>query len=263
MGARGTDHGHTAGRRPGSGTDEADAPGPRAAEAAERQSFVRHELRTPLAVMRPLLDMLLDGSAGELDERQLGHLRMLERNLERLGAMIASVVDSGWLEVAAVPAREAALDVAGLVDTALADVRTAVPLCPQLDVEVAPELPVVRGDPLRLRRALRNVLVNACTFTPPAGAVHVTVRGVQDGDGVTICVSDSGCGIPAEELGSVFDFGFQGEAARAREVRGLGLGLAVARELVEAGGGRIRLESVSGEGTKVWLDLPREGAALA
>ncbi len=237
--------------------DGPDVTGLTGAEAAERQAFVRHQLRTPLAVMRPLLDMLLDAPADELGESQRGHLRMLDRNLDRLAAMIAGVVESGWLEVAAVPAEEAALDVGELVEAVLADVRSAVEACPRLEAGVDDGLPPVRGDALRLRRALRNVVLNAVTFTPASGSVLVSARRADGGRAVVLCVEDTGCGIAPEELPHVFEFGFQGEAARAREARGLGLGLTIARDLVEAHGGRIWLESVPHEGTRVWLELPR------
>jgi signal transduction histidine kinase len=223
-------------------------------EAQERQSFVRHELRTPLAVMRPLVDMLLE-DAGGLDERRLGYLRMLDRNLERLSAMIASVADTGWLEAAAVPAADEAVQVGPLVEETARDVRGSHVTAPRVETEVADDLPPVWGDRHRLRRALRDVLVNACTFTPVPGTVEVTAAPAP-GDAVAIVVVDTGCGIPADEIDAVCDFGFQGEAGRARDGRGIGLGLFVARRVVEDHGGSLSIESAVGEGTRVTILLP-------
>jgi signal transduction histidine kinase len=225
-------------------------------EAQERQAFVRHELRTPLAVMRPVLDMLLEGTAGELGEKPLGYVRMLDRNLERLAAMIASVVDTGWLEAAAVPATAGPVPVAELLEAVAADVRASADGAPRIETDAPGDLPPVWGDPASLRRALRNVVVNACAFTPPAGLVTLDARAGAPRAAVVIGVADSGCGIPADELDSVCEFGYQGEAGRAREARGLGLGLYVARRVAEAHGGRLVVASAPGEGTRVTLELP-------
>jgi signal transduction histidine kinase len=225
-------------------------------EAEERQSFVRHELRTPLAVMRPLLDMLLDGSGGQLDERQLGYMRMLDRSVDRLAAMITSLAESGWLETAALPEATAAVATEALVREAVADASAALEEHPQVRTDTASGLPALRGDPVRLRRALRNVVLNACRFTPSSGAVVVTATATDGGAAVLVTVTDTGPGIDEDELDQVFDFGFQGKAARERSDRGLGLGLFVTRDVVTALGGRVWLESAPGEGTRVSLELP-------
>jgi signal transduction histidine kinase len=224
--------------------------------AAERQAFVRHELRTPLAVIQPLLGMLLDGTAGSLGEKQLEYLRMLERNVGRLAAMITGLVESGWLEIAALPPDPTAIEVAGLVQETVADVSASLDEVPRLEVRLADELPPLRGDRYRLRRALRNVLLNACAYTPPAGRVTISSSLGAGDDGVSIVVADTGCGIESAELPSVFDFGFEGVAGRARQGRGLGLGLFVSREIVQSHGGRIWLESALGQGTRVSIELP-------
>lgn len=224
-------------------------------DVEERHAFVRHELRTPLAVMRPVVDLLLDGTAGELNETQLGYVRMLDRNIDRLGDMITSLIESGWLEAAAVPAAAETLPLGELIESTVADVRAALDGRSRIDVRHS-DSPVLRGDPLRLRRALRNVLLNACLYTSPGGRVTVTTSRTPRGDKALIVVTDTGRGIAPDEVPSVFDFGFRGEASGASGGSGLGLGLFVAREIVESHGGRIWLESTLGEGTRVSLELP-------
>lgn len=231
-----------------------------AAAAAEAQSFVRHELRSPLAVIQPVLGMLLDGTAGPLDDKQLGYLRMLERSVARLTGMIASVVETGWLEVAAMPARPEAIDVGELLRGTAADVRSSLEVAPRVAVHAADGLPALRGDRYRLGRALRNVLLNACTCTPPEGRVDLRAEpGSRPGCLAVVC-EDTGCGVPPDDLARVFDLGFRGEAARASATYGLGLGLSVARAIVEEHGGSIWLESSVGEGTRVSMDLPAASA---
>jgi signal transduction histidine kinase len=227
-----------------------------AAAAAEGQAYVRHELRTPLAVIQPLLGMLLDGSAGPLSEKQRGYVGMLERNVDRLAAMIASVVETGWLEVAAIPAEVVPVIVADLVRETVADVRASLQSTPRIDVRPADSVPPLRGDPHRLGRALRNVLVNACTYTAPDGRVGINIQLGPRGDHVTIVVTDTGYGVEPDELTRVFELGFRGAGARALGVQGLGLGLPVALAIVEGNGGTITLEGAAPQGTRVAIQLP-------
>lgn len=226
----------------------------RGSDAAQHQAFVRHELRTPIAVMRPALDVLLDGGAGPLNDKQLAYVRMIDRNVARLSGMIGSVVESGWLELSALPATETEVDVRELVEATVEDVRASVEGCPRLTREIDDQLPPVRGDRGRLGYALRNVVVNACVYTRLPG--HVRVTAARCVSSARIIVEDTGCGIAPEDLPRVFEFGFQGSAGREREVRGLGMGLFVTREVVERHGGRISIESLPGPGTRATLELP-------
>ena len=223
---------------------------------ADAQSYVRHELRTPLAVIQPLLEILLGGSSGSLDEKQLSYLQMLKRNVERLSAMITSLVETGWLEVAAIPQEARPVGAAEIVSDTVASVRAAFPEAPSIVVDLEERLPPVHGDAHRLRCALRNVLVNACTFASASERVDVRVGMAGHVGHVAIVVTDRGPGITAEDLPRVFDLGYRGAAACDRGTQGLGLGLPVTRALVEEAGGRVVLESALGRGTSVTLELP-------
>ena len=224
--------------------------------AAEAQSLVRHQLRAPLAVIQPVIGMLLDGTAGPVNEKQLNYLTMLERNVSRLAGGIASVVESGWLEVAAVPMRPGRVDVADLVRGVADDVRASVESAPRLEVRVADSLPCVRGDAFRLGRALRNVVLNACSYTPRNGLVGVRAETSPGGERVIVVVEDSGCGVAPDDLAHVFELGYRGEAAKSCSAEGLGLGLAVARAIVREHGGAIVLERAADQGARVSIELP-------
>lgn len=236
-------------------TDDRTTAASRTIPAAAAQSYVRHELRTPLAVIQPVLGMLLDGTAGPLTEKQSGYLRMLERNVARLADMVTSVVESGWLEIAAVPPEPAGVLIADLIEDTVRDVR-ARGVTRRLDISAPNGAPAVFGDRHRLGMALRNVVVNACAYTPVGGSVSVSSGLEHDATMVTIVVADTGCGVLPDDLPRVFDLGFRGEAARATGAEGLGLGLPVARALVESHGGDIVMESAVGEGSLVTISLP-------
>lgn len=243
---------------PEASADEAPAAGPVGdgddGGAAERQSFVRHELRTPLAVLRPVIDMLRDGSAGHLKKQQREYVEMLDRNAARLEAMIVSLTDSGWLEVAPLLRRDDLVSLEEVVAEAIATLPRQPGCTPRVDVNAAPC--DVRGDRECLRRALRNVLLNACVASPPHGEIRVLVQVDVDAGVARVTVSDTGPGMPVDELARAFDFGFQGRSVQARPDRGLGIGLSVTRALVAEHGGRVWLESVEGEGTSAFVELP-------
>lgn len=231
--------------------ETAGVPSPR-----EQQSFVRHELRAPLAVVYPVLAMLLDGSAGELSPRQREYLEIVDRNATRLEGMIASFADSGWLDCcAAAPHRTAtALDeVVGDVLAARAGRWTD---GPGITTNVVAGTPAALVDPEHARQILVNLLDNAVRFTAAEGSVTVTTSAGHAPGRVRLTVADTGVGIAAEEVGRVFEFGFRGAAAIDAGMPGLGIGLWVSRELAERNGGAISLASQPGVGTTAALELP-------
>ena len=112
----------------------------------------------------------------------------------------------------------------------------------------------VRADPDRLRQILVNLVGNAVKFTPPGGCIHVSTARWKDG--VQIRVSDTGIGIPSEQLERVFEPFFQVDRGTTRRYPGTGLGLAIARDFARTMGGELRLESQPGRGTTASLELP-------
>ena len=231
--------------------------------ARERQSFVRHELRAPLAVMYPALSMLLDGSAGELTPKQRDYLEILERNAERLACLIAGATESGWLDCAGAAVEPAAVPLGEVLEEVLAERRRGGPQRPRIQVEHAPgPRAVAWADREQVRQIVANLLGNAAQYSGGGGAIRIGVSASGDSPTVSFAVRDEGRGIPAAELPHVFDFGFRGAAAREAALPGLGIGLWVCRELAGRGGGSIGIRSEVGAGTTVTVTLPaaRAGA---
>jgi signal transduction histidine kinase len=126
----------------------------------------------------------------------------------------------------------------------------------RLEQELPPDLPAVLADPSRVHLVLGNLLSNAVKYTPAGG--KVTVTAAAEGPWVAFRVSDTGSGIPAADLPKVFERFYRG--ARENDGGGAGLGLAIAREVVEAHGGRIAVESAEGRGSAFTFTLPRADA---
>ena len=222
-------------------------------ESRERQSFVRHELRAPLAVMYPALDLLLSGQAGGLTAKQREYLEALERSVKRLDGAITSASSTGWFDCAGRPPQNEELDVARLAADYVAARRRLGERAPALIV--ADGLPPVWADRWCLLQAVEDLVDNAMAHAGPKATVTLEVASAAPG-AVEATVRDNGPGIDADELAHVTEFGYVGELARARERRGLGLGLWAARQLVAAMGGELTLASAPGRGLAATIRLP-------
>ena len=233
-------------------------PDPSECEAArERQSHVRHELRSPLAAIYPALSMLLDGSAGELTTRQRDYLEIIERSAVRLERYLSGATESGWLDCVSAPTAPAAVSLAEAVEDTLAVRRIGGLEGAGIEVARTPGAQAVAwADREDVHRIVADLLDNAVLYSGDRGPVGAVVAASATEPVVTLTVKDQGDGIPSDELARVFDFGFRGRAAREAAVPGLGIGLWVCRELAGRNGGRIDVRSEVGAGTTVTLTLP-------
>lgn len=212
---------------------------------------VSHELRSPLAVQQGYLEALRDGVM-EMNEEALEALlrnnSLLVRLVEDLRQL--ALLDAGQLElnVSEVDAEDALRDAAALFRQEAQEAGVDVAL------EVEDGLPPVRADGARLQQVLGNLIRNAILYTPRGG--KVTLGAERAGREVTFRVADTGKGISEEDLPHVFDRFYRADRSRSRDTGGSGLGLSIARALVEAQGGSIRAESEQGGGTTMIFTLP-------
>ena len=220
---------------------------------ARRQlvAWASHDLRTPLANIQAMLEALEDGLAGP--ERYLPALREQARALAQLVDDLFELarIDAGVLTL---ELRDAPLG--ALVESCLRGLEAeAQARHITLAANIEDGGPTVRCAPDKLERVLSNLLTNALRHTPSDGAVAVVVEPLERE--VRISVEDTGAGLPADSIRRVFDRFWRGDPARARTTGGGGLGLAIARGLVEAQGGRIWAENRPYGGARVSFTLPR------
>jgi signal transduction histidine kinase len=223
---------------------------------------VSHDLRTPLASLRLLVDAVEDGVAtGETRER---YLREMRTHVGALSVLIDDLFELSRLEAGEISWSMHQVELGELVSETVAALRAQ---AEERGVMVAAELPVggdAGGHPLaahanaeQVQRVLFNLIVNAIRHTPADGSVVVRARPARDGSGVEVEVVDDGAGVPAEERERVFaPFYRGGEEGASRSSDGAGLGLAISRAIVEAHGGRIWLEPAQPRGTRVRFTLP-------
>ncbi len=222
-------------------------------------STVSHELRTPLGLVKGYLAMLLRDweRLGQAEQREF--LQVALEEADRLAELVDRLLDMSCLQAGSLRIEPVPLDLGQLVtDT----VRRLQPLLGGARVELHLEagLPPVLADERRIGQVLRNLLENAARYSPPDAPITVAVRATRPV--VEVSVTDRGPGIPPEVLARLFTPFYRGEerAARGDSRRGgLGLGLAIARGLVEAHGGRIWAESRVGVGSRFCFALPALG----
>ena len=217
-------------------------------------ALVSHELRTPLTSIRGYLELVLDGEAGDLTDEQRQFLGVVERNAERLLALVGDLLFLAQVEAGKLTLEMGAIDVAALASHS---VEAAQPLAEDkgitLTLAVGP-VPLLAGDNARIAQLLDNLISNALKFTPEKGRVDVRAHSL-DGSAV-IEVRDSGIGIPAEEEERLFERFFRSSNATERQIQGTGLGLAISKAIVDAHGGHISVDSELNAGTTFRVSLP-------
>src|SRR5262245_1884811 len=223
---------------------------------------VSHELRTPLTAVKGYVDNLLDGVAGPLNDKPRHYLARVRDNAERLGRMVSDLLDLTRIEAGRIELLPQAVPLADVVSDAVEGLRH---VAPGRQVEVTTELvacPPVWVDPDRVHQVLTNLLANAIKFSPPGG--EVTVSGGSDADGlVRLAVEDTGPGIAPAERERVFDKFYQVGRVEGERMSGTGLGLTIARHLVELHGGRIWVEDAASGGAAFVVPLPAASRVAA
>jgi len=216
-------------------------------------STVSHELKTPLTSIRMGLHLLLEEKIGPLNTKQLELLLAAREDSERLLRMINDLLDLARLESGHTRQRLEVVSPQTLIDDALPNLRSLLEAQDsRLVTDVAPDLPEVTVDSRQISHVFSNFVSNAARFSKPGEEIVLSVK--QIGKTVRFSVLDHGPGIAKEFQSRVFERFFR--IPGTEESNGVGLGLAIAKEIVVAHGGNIGLRSVPGEGSEFYFDLP-------
>ncbi|NLT43573.1 MAG: PAS domain S-box protein [Anaerolineae bacterium] len=222
---------------------------------AEFVGSVSHELRSPLASIMGYTEIVVDEGAGPLTDLQREFLITVQESSRRLEWLINDLLDASRMETGRYTLDLNSVDPGALLQSAADNAR---PLATEhrvsLTVDLPDRLPNLEADGRRLRQVVDNLLGNALKFTPAGG--HVSVRSWARSTELVIEVSDDGIGIPEEERERVFERFYRAGNAAHEAAGGTGLGLYIARGIVEAHGGAIEVESAVGEGSTFRVRLP-------
>jgi two-component system, NtrC family, sensor histidine kinase KinB len=217
-------------------------------------STVSHELNTPLTSLRMALYLLLEERLGALTPKQTDLLLTARDDADRLSSIIGNLLDMSRFEAGRARMDFQTKTARSITDSAVEPLRSAFEdRGISLEVFVDPEAPEVWADPVRARLVLGNLLSNALKYTPSGG--HVTVRVTGEKEGVCFSVADTGPGIAKEYLPKIFERFFRVPGTEG-STTGAGLGLAIAREIIQAHGGKIWVNSEAGKGSTFSFTLP-------
>jgi signal transduction histidine kinase len=219
-----------------------------------------HELRTPLNSIIGFSRVILKGIDGPINELQQQDLTAIYDSGQHLLNLINDILDLSKIEAGKMELNfEENVNLADLINSVLPTVAGLIKDKPiTLQHNIAPELPTVRADPLKIRQVLLNLLSNAAKFTEK-GSIHISAEvrpGMHDQPEVVISVTDTGPGIAPEDRKKLFQPFSQVDASPTRKTGGSGLGLSICRHLVEMHGGRIGVESEVGKGSTFYFTLP-------
>ncbi len=207
---------------------------------------VSHELRTPLASIKGYSEALLDDGMDRARQREF--LEVIDRHATRMSRIIDDLLILSRLESSAVSLASAPVDMADLIRSTLKGcLKQASDKSIDIRLDLPESLPGVMGDRDRLEQVVVNLLDNAIKYTPEGGSVSVTA--VDLGAEVRVDISDTGIGIPEDDISRIFERFYRVDKARSRALGGTGLGLAIVKHIIQGHNGRLEVRSTLGKGS--------------
>ena len=229
----------------------------RSSRQAQRQfvANVSHDLRTPLTSIQGFSQALLDGTVADEPGRNQA-AKIIYDEAAHMNRLVEQLLELARWDAGQITLHMESVDLHRLLATCVERMQwrsTAEEVA--LTLRAAP-MPTIQGDGDRLVQVFTNLLDNALTHTPAGGSIALAAVNLQEQSAVEVSVTDTGPGIPADELPRIFERFYRVDKSRAGSRRGAGLGLAIVKEIVEAHGGQVRVESVVGLGTRFIVRLP-------
>lgn len=219
-------------------------------------SLASHQLRTPLSSINWYTEMLLAGDIGELTENQDRYLREIYRGSQRMVSLVNALLSVSRMDLGTFVLEPEPTDFAHLIQTVITEQQFHI-LRKKLVVSstfVEP-LPLINADPKLLSMVVQNVLSNAVKYTPDEGQIDLHLGSTSDKKAVLLVIKDNGFGIPKDQQEQIFTKLFRADNVREKETEGTGLGLYIAKTIIDNSGGKLWFESEENKGTTFYLEL--------
>jgi PAS domain S-box-containing protein len=221
-------------------------------------STASHELRTPLTVINSYLEMFEDGMLGKLKENQYDKLVVMRSQTDHMIRLVEDMLDTSKLESRKFKIQKQPIELEEMAKSAIDEMSRLADLKEHsMSLKINKKLPQIMGDEQRIRQVFSNLITNAVKYTPNKGSIEVEIK--DENRHILVSISDTGIGIPEEEHEKIFEkFYTVGGKSLTRESERMGLGLTIARGIVEAHGGKIWVESEGeGIGSTFYFTLPK------
>ncbi len=221
-------------------------------------SLASHQLRTPLSTINWYAEMLMAGDAGELNKEQKKYLNEIYEGNQRMVGLVNDLLNVSRIDLGTFSMEPTPTDIVALAKQVVQEQEPDIFKRKQSVVEsYQPETMVMPVDPKLMRIIFQNLLSNAIKYTPERGSIQLTIA--QQAGSVKITVADTGYGIPVSQQNNIFQKLFRADNVKAKDTVGTGLGLYLAKSIVEHSGGTISFTSVENQGTTFTITLPLAG----
>jgi len=215
-------------------------------------NIVSHELKTPLTAISAHLDVL-DDMKSNFTEEELRSLDAIKRNKDQLKMLINNILELARIEAKRFELSKTKVDLKELIDEVISEVRILAEKKGLKIITKIGRIPKVNVDEMRIKEVITNLLSNAIKFTEKGS---ITIEAKREGNHVLVKVTDTGIGIPKEKIKNLFKKFYQVDSSLSRRYGGTGLGLSITKQIVEAHGGKIGVESEVGKGSTFWFTIP-------
>ena len=219
-------------------------------------SIISHQLRSPLSSLKWALEILISGRFGKIEGKPADYLQILADNAKRMGELISSLLIVSRIEQGRFPLHKAGFSLINLAEEAIAEFK---PVAIASNIEIVLEtaksnLPQAFGDSSQLKLVVENFIDNAVRYTKGAGKVAVAIA--FQNDKLLFSVKDGGVGIPKEDQKHIFQKFFRSGNVLKYQTQGSGLGLYIAKSIIEKSGGKIGFKSEQDKGSTFWFTIP-------
>lgn len=231
----------------------------RLAEAARMKSefisVVSHQLRSPLTNLKWVIEILMSGKVGKIEDRQAEYFKILRENSVRMGELISDLLTVSKIETTTLPFKKREFSLEKLASELILEFQPfAIASNVTLNFKEPKDLPKVLADFSQIRQVIGNLLDNAIRYTKNRGEVIVKVQ--ERRKNIYFEITDTGVGIPEEDQRYVFQKFFRSKNVLRYQTLGSGLGLFIAKSIIERSGGKIGFKSEENKGTTFWFTLP-------
>ncbi len=218
-------------------------------------SVATHQLRSPLSILKWVIELLMSGKLGKIEEKQIEYFAILRENINKMKELISNLLTISRLEASKLPIKKKYFDIEKLIRDLITEYQSFTAASNvEIFFEAEKSLPQVYSDPLQLKLVIENLLDNAIRYIKRGGKIEIKVK--RKNKHIYFSIKDNGVGIPKKDQKYIFRKFFRSENVLRYQTKGAGLGLYISKMILKGLGGKIGFKSKENEGSTFWFILP-------